>query len=122
MSSDEFKILLGPIRRPAGPRLAGGDDEFRILMGRGGHRDSFVSEVARATRRAGHTGALGGSPRAGRSTFGRGLPRPRKPHQRGRDPQGDEGQPAGSPLLRRSGAHVPFGAFATRRRTHCGKS
>jgi hypothetical protein len=54
MSSDEFKFLMGPVRRPAGSRLFGDDDEFRILMGGGagkqGRPESFVSQVARATK------------------------------------------------------------------------
>jgi type IV secretory pathway VirD2 relaxase len=59
-------------------RMSGDDDEFKILLGRIGNRDrreSFINEVLRAARKAGHeagyaTGKGGG--RYGRSTFGRG--------------------------------------------------
>jgi transposase len=54
------------------------DDEFKILLGRignRGRRESFVNQVLRAMRKAGHEGSAAGSkgaPRYGRSTFGRG--------------------------------------------------
>jgi type IV secretory pathway VirD2 relaxase len=54
------------------------DDEFKILLGRIGDRgrsESFVNQVLRAMRKAGHEGSAAGSrsaPRYGRSTFGRG--------------------------------------------------
>jgi type IV secretory pathway VirD2 relaxase len=59
-------------------RMSGDDNEFKILLGRignRGRRGSFINEVLRAARKAGHeaqyaTGKGGG--RYGRSTFGRG--------------------------------------------------
>jgi type IV secretory pathway VirD2 relaxase len=54
------------------------DDEFKILMGRIGNRgrgESFINEVLRAVRKAGHEGSAAerrGGPGFGRSTFGRG--------------------------------------------------
>jgi type IV secretory pathway VirD2 relaxase len=51
------------------------DDEFKILLGRIGNRgrsESFINQVLRAMRKAGHEGSAAGStPRYGRSTFGR---------------------------------------------------
>jgi hypothetical protein len=49
------------------------DDEFKILLGRIGNRgrsESFVNQVLRAMRKAGHEGR--GAPRHGGSTSGRG--------------------------------------------------
>ncbi len=53
------------------------DDEFIVLLGRIGDRgrsESFVNQVLRAARKAGHDGSLPGrgGGRYGRSTFGRG--------------------------------------------------
>jgi hypothetical protein len=56
--------------------MNGNDDEFKILLGRIGNRgrsESFINEVLRAARKAGHDGSMTGrrgSPRYGRSTFG----------------------------------------------------
>ena len=60
--------------------MSGRDDDIRIRPGRirdrgpsGRKAQSFVGQVMRAARKAGHTGyRFGGSSRAGRSTFGRG--------------------------------------------------
>jgi hypothetical protein len=54
------------------------DDEFKVLLGRIGNRgrsESFVNQVLRAIRKAGHEGSAAGSrgaPRYSRLTFGRG--------------------------------------------------
>jgi hypothetical protein len=79
MSRDdnEFKILMNHIvnRRGAALRLVGGDDEFKILLGRignQGHHKSFLHEVQRARRKAGPMAGKKGSSRHGHSTFGRG--------------------------------------------------
>jgi type IV secretory pathway VirD2 relaxase len=54
------------------------DNEFKILLGRIGNRgrsESFVNQLLRAVRKAGHEGSDAGSrgtPRYGRFTFGRG--------------------------------------------------
>jgi hypothetical protein len=59
------------------------DDELRIRPGRIQHGNkgarptkSFVAEVMRAAKKAGHTGRnfRGAAGRTGRSTFGRGRP------------------------------------------------
>ena len=60
--------------------MSGRDNDIRIRPGRirdrgtsGRKAQSFVGQVMRAARQAGHTGyRFGGSSRAGRSTFGRG--------------------------------------------------
>lgn len=60
--------------------MSGREDDLRIRPGRirdkgpsGKKTQSFVGQVMRAARKAGHTGyKFGGSSRAGRSTFGRG--------------------------------------------------
>src|SRR5712675_3061337 len=54
------------------------DDEFNVRLGRirnRGRGESFVNQVLRAARKAGHDGSMAGnrrSPRYGHSTFGRG--------------------------------------------------
>ncbi len=54
------------------------DDDFNVRLGRTGNRgrsESFVNQVLRAARRAGHEGSATGrrgAPRYGYSTFGRG--------------------------------------------------
>ena len=74
--SDEFRLLLGPIRHPGGPRLVGEDEEFRILMAVRTVRAQPVDRASRLLRQPVGAGRQEGRLHrcagrcGGRSTFG----------------------------------------------------